>query len=228
MDGWEGLIPQVREAPDMNDLAVLLSNGMGIALWRLWMVFQRRRDTKVDQALLIKIQEAVDAAVNGDSRLSTGIAIEGKSKKVVLLEVEPISPLKRVSLWLGGVVVGSLIPFFWGFISGAHGEGNWFYTAFGRGDLFLLSIVLIVAGFIEIAPRIRFIGTDMTLTLLILGAVPLIMVGIARYGTAEEKLSKDGLRAEDMPHSVSWISLGLYLFAALHSTVCVYKGAKSE
>ncbi|WP_042413031.1 hypothetical protein [Streptacidiphilus anmyonensis] len=146
-------------------------------------------------------------------------------EETLKLSIDKVKPITKVWFWLGGVVTFSLLPMFWGYLSGSGDTG--FYSIFGKGDLFLLSTVLLAAGLTEIALIVKAIDNKGLLGTLILGALLLVVVDVARYSTVAQEASNPA-HMEALPHSIAWASLIMYLLAALHSTTCVYLGAKTE
>ncbi|MFE5030278.1 hypothetical protein [Streptomyces sp. NPDC056683] len=149
-----------------------------------------------------------------------------KGNETVSLSIEKVSPRTKVLAWTFGVALFGLLPIFWGYLSGSEEDSFW--SLFGKGDLYMLAVVLLVGGLTEICLIFKSIDSRGLLATLVLGGLLLVVTDSARYGTATHKLAALAGDAEKMPHSVTWLSWVAYLLAALHSSTCVYLGAKAE
>lgn len=87
----------------------------------------------------------------------------------------------------------------------------------GKGDLYLISIVVLIAGVTEIALLLRKIRQDMTMALLIIGGFLFILFDAARYAGASSLAEASQLS----PHSVTYWSLAAFAISAIHSSICV-------
>jgi hypothetical protein len=134
------------------------------------------------------------------------------------VDVERIEPWKHVVVWLVGVVIASLIPFLW--IFGSANPKNpspGAYQLLGKGDLYLISVVVLIAGVTEIALLLRKIQHDMTMALLIIGGFLFIMFDAARYAGASSLVGT----LQPSPPSVTYWSLAAFAISAIHSSICV-------
>lgn len=134
------------------------------------------------------------------------------------VEVERIKPWKHVVVWLVGVVIASLIPFLWVFASAnPKGPSPGTYQLLGKGDLYLISVVVLIAGVTEIALLLSKIQRDMTMALLIIGGFLFILFDAARYAGASSLVET----SQPFPHSVAYWSLAAFAISATHSSICV-------
>lgn len=134
------------------------------------------------------------------------------------VDVEQVEPWKHVVVWLVGVVIASLIPFLWVFGSAnPRNPAPGAYQLLGTGDLYLISIVVLIAGVTEIALLLRKIRQDMTMALLIIGGFLFILFDAARYAGASSLVGA----LQPSPHSVTYWSLVAFVLSAIHSSICV-------
>lgn len=127
-------------------------------------------------------------------------------------------PWQHVLVWLVGVVLASLMPILWATQSSSpEAVTPSVYKLLGSGDLYLISVVVIIAGLTEIALLFRRINQVLTVALLVLAAILVVLIDAARYAGASSVAANAGAP----PHSVTYWSLVAFGFSALHSSICV-------
>ncbi len=132
-------------------------------------------------------------------------------------EVKQIKRWKRVVIWIIGVVLASLIPFAWASQSSKPGDrGPSMYILLGSGDLYLVSVIVLIAGLTEIVLLMRQLD-EFTVALLVLAAIFFVIIDAARYAGA----SAITTNANSPPHSIAYLSLVAFGLAAAHSSICV-------
>jgi hypothetical protein len=138
------------------------------------------------------------------------------------------NPWKHVIVWFVGVIVAALLPFIWASQSGKPGEGSpSIYKIFGAGDLYLISVIVLIAGLTEIALLFRRIRHDVTLALLVLSAFLFAFLFTARYAGASS-IADAASNSWSPPHSIAYLSLAAFVISALHSSICVLLAAGVE
>ncbi len=143
--------------------------------------------------------------------------ISGGPAPGLAISIEQIKPWKHIVVWVAGVIIASLIPFIWIYADPTPGRGapN-IYEVLGRGDLYLIAIIVLIAGVTEIALILRHMKKDLTVALLLIGGFLLVLVDAARYANASS------IPINTVPsHSVLYWSLGAFLLSATHSSICV-------
>lgn len=139
--------------------------------------------------------------------------------------VETVQPWKHITVWAFGVIIASLLPFVWIYTSSRPGvDPPSIFRLLGNGDLFLVAIIVLIAGVTEIALLFRRIEQDLTVALLIIGGFLFVLVDAARYAGASQ-LSVNV--AADI-HSITYWSLAAFIVSALHSSICVGLAAGSR
>ena len=99
-------------------------------------------------------------------------------------EAKEIKRWKRVVIWILGVVVASLIPFAWASQSSKPNVGGpSVYQLLGSGDLYLVSVIVLIAGLTEIVLLMRQLD-EFTVALLVLAAIFFVIIDAARYAGA--------------------------------------------
>lgn len=132
--------------------------------------------------------------------------------------IERIKPWKHVVIWLVGVVVASLTPFIWIYASSSPRSGSpSIYQVLDTGDLFLIAIIVLIAGVTEIVLLLQRIRQNLTIGLLIVGGFLFVLFDAAKYAGA----SLASINTIIAPHSVTYWSLGAFVVSALHSSICV-------
>jgi hypothetical protein len=127
-------------------------------------------------------------------------------------------PWQHVLVWLVGVVLASLMPILWATQSTSpEAVTPSIYTLLGSGDLYLISVVVIIAGLTEIVLVLRRINQVLTVALLVLAAILVVLIDAARYAGASSVTTNSGIP----PHSITYWSLVAFGFSALHSSICV-------
>jgi hypothetical protein len=130
-----------------------------------------------------------------------------------------IEPWKHVAVWSVGVILASLIPIGWAYESGRPGAITpSIYQLLETGELYPISIVLVIAGIAEIVLLFRWIKHSMTVALLVLSALIVVTIDCARYAGA----SALPVNYISPPHSTTYVSIALFCFSALHSSICVW------
>lgn len=131
--------------------------------------------------------------------------------------VEHAGPWKHVLVWFIGVIVASLMPFLWLYLSNKpNNSPPSVWQMLGEGELYIIAIVVLIAGVTEIILLLRQIRQATTVALLILGAILFVIVDAAKYAGASE------LSPTAPPlHSVTFWSIGAFVISALHSSICV-------
>ena len=95
--------------------------------------------------------------------------------------VKQIKRWKRVVIWIIGVVLASLIPFAWASQSSKPDVGGpSIYKLLGSGDLYLVSVIVLIAGLTEIVLLLRLLD-EFTVALLVLAAIFFVIIDAARY-----------------------------------------------
>jgi hypothetical protein len=135
---------------------------------------------------------------------------------------ERVTPWKHVVVWLVGVVTASLIPLLWTYLSNTpRSNSPSFYQILAKGDLFLISVVVLIAGITEIILLIKRIRQDLTVALLIIGGFLFVIIDAARYAGASTLTGNTA----NVPHSIAYWSLAAFAVSAIHSSVCVWLAA---
>lgn len=131
--------------------------------------------------------------------------------------IHPVDPWQHIVVWTAGVLAASLLPFLWVYVDPPAGKASpSIYQVLGRGDLYLVAIIILLAGVTEIALLFRHIDSTLTLALLIIGALFIAPLDAARYANAS------GQPIGVMPsHSVVYWSVAAFVFSAIHSSTCV-------
>jgi hypothetical protein len=156
---------------------------------------------KADEAKNI---DALEAAVN---------TVEGA-------HFEQVKPWKHVTIWLIGVVIASLAPLLWAYVSPKSAPPS-IYQVLGKGDLFLISVVLLIAGITEIILLTKRISQDFTVALLIIGGFLIAIFDAAKYAGASA--ASAGPAAP--PNSVTYWAIAAFVVSTIHSSVCVWLAA---
>ena len=143
--------------------------------------------------------------------------MQGQGADLPVTVTQKIDPWKCVLVWFIGVVFASLMPFLRRYASSKPGSnGPSVYQMLGAGELYIIAIVVLIAGVTEIVLLLRRIQQALTVALLILGAILFSILDAARYTGASE------LSPNAQPiHSVAFWSLGAFAVSALHSSICV-------
>lgn len=129
-----------------------------------------------------------------------------------------INPWKHVVVWSVGVVFASLIPIGWAYeSSNPSAYTPSIYRLLASGELYLVSIVVLIAGITEIALLLRQIEQSLLVALLVLSAIIIVTIDAARYAGA----SALPVNILSPPHSTTYVSGALFVFSALHSSTCV-------
>jgi energy-converting hydrogenase Eha subunit C len=137
------------------------------------------------------------------------------------IHFEHVQPWKHVTVWLVGVVIASLTPLLWTYISSSpRNTSPNIYQILGKGDLYLISVVVLIAGITEIILLTKRIRQDLTVALLIIGGFLFVIVDAAKYAGASEFIG-----GSIAPHSVAYWSIAAFAVSAIHSSVCVWLAA---
>lgn len=127
-----------------------------------------------------------------------------------------IKPWKHVVIWFLGVVLASLIPFLWIYLSSKPGGSTpSIYQMLGGGELYIIAIVVLIAGIVEIALLLNRID-NFTIALLLIAAFLFVIIDAAKYAGASELTT-----TASPPHSVAIWSIVVFAVSASHSSVCV-------
>lgn len=152
---------------------------------------------------------------------SATVGTTGHAEQVSNAQLEPVNPWKHIGVWFLGVVVGSLAPLLWNYISSNKAPGPGIYQVFGKGDLYLISVVLLLAGITEIILLIKRIEQDFTVALLIVGGILIVIFDIGKYSNASTLYGN----VSAPPNSVTYWSLAAYIVSTIHSSICVWLAA---
>jgi hypothetical protein len=135
--------------------------------------------------------------------------------------VEPPKPWKHVLVWIVGVVLASLAPFLWLYLANKpNSNPPSIYQMLDAGELYIIAIVVLIAGVTEIALLLRQIRQGLTVAMLMIGGLIFILVDAARYAGASELTANTHI-----PHSVAFWSAGAFIVSAVHSSICVWLAA---
>lgn len=148
------------------------------------------------------------------------------------LQIQPkrrATPKQRVIIWTVGAVIAAILPLIATAVSAAaNKQPTGFYQVTARGDLLIISAVLMIAGLAELVllfwrmPE----GKELQLALLPLGIV-LYLVGDAFwYGTVSSHLSKSEGPTGDS--ALAYGSLVMFIIAAAVSSYCVWLAGAGE
>jgi hypothetical protein len=131
--------------------------------------------------------------------------------------VERVTPWKHVVIWVVGVIIASLIPFLWTYASNQPNDASPnVYQVLGHGDLYLIAIIVLIAGITEIVLLLRKIEKDMAVALLIIGGFLFVLLDAGRFAGASAMASSSAI-----PHSVTYWSIVAFIVSAVHSSICV-------
>jgi hypothetical protein len=134
-----------------------------------------------------------------------------------VITVNKPEPWMHITVWFVGVILASLVPIIWAEQSAqpANPAPN-INEILGHGDLYLISVILLIAGITEIILSLRLIPQTLVVAMLILGGFLLVTVDAARYAGASS-VSETGSTAASVTH---W-SLALFVISVVHSSICV-------
>jgi hypothetical protein len=96
------------------------------------------------------------------------------------------------------------------------GSSPGIYQVLSTGELYIVSIVVLIAGITEIVLLLRRIMQDLTVALLILAGIIFVVLAAARYTGVSELAA-----TASHPHSIAFWSVGAFLISAIHSSICV-------
>lgn len=125
-------------------------------------------------------------------------------------------------------MVAALLPLMWTYFSAMPGSPEpSIWQLFGNGDVYIISVVLMMAGLTEIVLLLDRIA-KLSAIGLVLGGVILAMLNAAKYAGVMELMANSHETAAMVPHSVTLWSISLFVLAVFHSTVCVRLAAGAE
>lgn len=134
-----------------------------------------------------------------------------------VITVKKAETWKHVAVWFVGVILASLLPIIWAAQSAQPASpAPSINELLGRGDLYLISVILLIAGITEIILSLRLIPQTLVVAMLILGGFLLVTVDAARYAGASS-VPETGSTAASVTH---W-SLALFVISVVHSSICV-------
>jgi hypothetical protein len=171
-------------------------------------------------AAVARPKEAKPAAREPD------ITEPSKAEAVSTPTLTEVKPWMHVLVWFVGTILAALIPFAWTAASNNPSDpGPSIYTVLGAGDLYLVSIIILIAGLTEIVLLLRQIKQPLIVALLVLSAPILIVLYAAWYAGASSVAAASHAAP---PHSVAYLSLTAFALAAVHSSLCVLLAAVAE
>lgn len=137
-------------------------------------------------------------------------------------------PRDKVIMWIIGTVLGGVLPLFFTWLSHTEHGSFTFTELLSKGDLVVVSIVIMIAGLAELVLVRRRIEASKDLTTAILELACAVFIGAASYwygGLLSDELSKiEGTSAGSI---MGW-SLAIYGAGALLSSRCVWLAAEAE
>jgi hypothetical protein len=179
-----------------------------------------RRNAKIDAS---SKSAAIKVATEGPAET----ARTASAKTEALPGVTRVNPWKRVVVWFLGVIIAALIPFVWVSQSSRPGDGGPnIYQLLGSGELYLVSIIVLIAGLTEIVLLFSRIKYNLTVAIIVLSAFIFAYLFTARYAGASSVA--DASLASSSSHSVTYLSLAAFAISALHSSICVLLAAGVE
>jgi hypothetical protein len=165
-------------------------------------------------------EHSIDAQIAALQVIYPSLKIQAKSRA---------TPKQRVIIWLAGAVIAALLPLIATAIyTAANKQPLGFYQVTAKGELLIISAVLMIAGLAELVLLFWRMpaGKELQLALLPLGIV-LYLVGVAFwYGAVSSHLPTSKAPTGDW--GLAYGSSAMFVIAAAVSSYCVWLAGAGE